>query len=172
MAAVGCCCHGCRRLWGLTNMDLTLSLQRAVRGFALGSEALAARLRLSVTSLNHKVSPTYAGAHASPEEAAEICEVTGDHGFLHALSARLGYVALPVGVGQEHGSMQALAETVREFGELASAAASGMADGRVTGNEMACIDAEAAEAIAAITRLVECARALHRASMPAVGGTD
>ena len=125
-----------------------------------------------MTSLNHKVSPTYGGAHASPEEAAEICEVTGDHSLLHALCARLGYVALPVAATAKGGSMEHLASTVREFGELASAAAMGMADGNVTGNELADIEREASEAIAAIGRLVECARGLHRAAMPAVGGTD
>ena len=70
-------------------MDITLSLQRAVRGFHLGTAALAAYLRISEHTLNHKVSPTYPGAKCSVEEAAAICEATGDMGPLHAFAARL-----------------------------------------------------------------------------------
>lgn len=153
-------------------MDLTLALQRAVRGYPLGTDALAARLCLSVTSLNHKVSPTYPGAHASPEEMTEIQEVTGDHSALHAMAARLGYVALavPQAADAEDSSAMALAATVREFSDFASAAASGMADNRVTGNELAQIEREAGEAIAAINRLVGLAAAVHAAAQQGAQG--
>lgn len=150
-------------------MDLTLALQRAVRGYALGTEALAAAMRLSATTLNHKVSPTYGGSHVSPEEAADICELTGDVGFLHALAARLGHVALavPQSAGAATPGAVALAQSVQQFGDFASAAAGSLADGRVTGNELADMEREAAEAMAAINQLVAIARSLREAGLPA-----
>lgn len=137
-------------------MDVTLALQRAVRGFGLGSAALAARLGVSPTSLAHKVSPTYTAAHCSPEECLVIMEVTGDHGALHAMAGGLGYVLLPVPSLEAGGeSMQALAKTVGEFGELCSQVATAVADGHITDNERARIEAEGAEALAAIEVLLQ-----------------
>lgn len=144
-------------------MDITLALQRAVRNFAHGSAALAARLGMSVHTLNHKVSPTYSSAECSVEEAAEICEVTGDMGPLHAFAARLQHVAMPAALGVDVGDQAAhqLAETVREFGEFVSATATAVADGRVSRNELATVERDGAEAIAAINALVQIARRVH-----------
>lgn len=150
-------------------MDVTIALQRAVRGFALGTAALAARLGCSETSLNHKVSPTYPGAHCSPEEMRDIMELTGDHGALHALAAPLGYVLLPTPrVGDADGATaQALATSVREYAEFATEAAKGMLDGEVTDNELARLQREAAEAIAAINQLVRMGQQLNAQGKPA-----
>lgn len=146
-------------------MDVTIALQRAVQGFALGTAALAARLNTSVHSLNHKVSPTYPGAHCSPEEALAIMQVTGDHGALHAQAMLLGYVLLPTPqAGDAHGeTAMALASSVREFGEFVARAAGDMADGRCTANELADIQREGAEAQAAIQQLLGLAQQMHNA---------
>lgn len=149
-------------------MDVTLALQRAVRGFPHGTEALAARLRVSVTSLSHKVSPTYPGAHCSPEEVLEIMDITGDDGPLHALAQARGYVLLPAPrVAMEGDSAGlALAHSVQAFGEFAAESARGLADGRVTGNELARLQREAADALAAIQALVRLAQRVHEQSGP------
>lgn len=146
-------------------MDVTIALQRAVQGFALGTAALAARLNTSVHSLNHKVSPTYPGAHCSPEEALAIMQVTGDHGALHAQAMLLGYVLLPLPL-QAHEPSEAalaLARSVREFGEFVSRVAGDLADGRCTANELAAIQAEGAEAQHAIQQLLALAQQMHTA---------
>lgn len=151
-------------------MDITIALQRAVRAFPLGSAALAARLGINVTSLSHKVSPTYPTAHCSPEEMVEIMELTGDHGALHAMAARLGYVLLPApGVDGGHESLQALASTVAEFGELCSEVATGVADGQVTDTERNRIEQEASEALAAIEQLLQVVARMNQAGKPQVG---
>jgi len=149
-------------------MDITLALQRAVRGFALGSEALAARLGMSVHTLNHKVSPTYEGAACSVEEAAEICEVTGDMGPLHAFAASLQHVALPSPEPAEGGDATALqlATTVREFSEFLGEVSGAIADHRITTNELGRIEREAVGAITAINKLVTLARRMHDSSRP------
>jgi hypothetical protein len=139
----------------LTFMDITIALQRAVRAFPLGSAALAARLGISPTSLAHKVSPTYPAAHASVEEACEIMEITNDHAALHAMAARLGYVLLPApGAAVSQESLQAMAATVREFGEFCFEVAGSVADGHVTDNERARVEAEAADTLGAIEGLL------------------
>lgn len=147
-------------------MDITLALQRAVRNFALGTEALAAHLRMSVHTLNHKVSPTYPGAGCFPEEAAQICEVTGDMGPLHALGARLGHVCIPVEMcGDANGaSRQQLAATVCAFGEFVVEVGGALADDKVTANELARIEREGTEALCAINALIKHARAMHRSA--------
>ena len=148
-------------------MDITIALQRAVRSFPLGTAALAARLEINATSLAHKVSPTYPTAHCSPEEAVEIMEVTGDHGGLHAMAARLGYVLIPApGVDGGHESLQALAATVAEFGQMCAEVATGLADGRVTDTERGRIEQEAAETLAAIERMLQVVARLNRAGKP------
>lgn len=149
-------------------MDITLALQRAVRGFPHGTAALAARLKMSESTLNHKVSPTYPGSGCFPEEAAEICEATGDMGALHAIAARLRHVAMPVpDLGDETDtSVLRLAATVREFGEFVSQVAGALADNRVTGSELANIEREAAQTLAAINHLVQLARRVHEAAKP------
>jgi hypothetical protein len=157
-------------------MDVTLALYRAVHGYLAGTEALAARLRMPRTSLLHKVSPTYPGAHCSPEEAVEIMDATGDHGALHAQAQRLGYVLLPMPAlaeGQGDETARTLAATVQEFGEFMARAACDLADGRCTGTELANIEREGAESLAAIQKLLALAQQLHLAGQPplrAVGG--
>lgn len=149
-------------------MDITIALQRAVKTFPMGTGALAARMGLAVSSLLHKVSPTYATAHVSPEEMAEIMEVTGDHGALHALAGRLGYVLMPA-PGAEFGdtSMEALAATVAEFGQFVAEASRGLADGKVSDNERMRIEREGADALAAIERLIALAAKMNQAGKPA-----
>lgn len=148
-------------------MDITLALQRAVKQWPHGTAALAARLGIGVSSLLHKVSPTYPTAHVSPEEMLDIMEVTGDHGAMHALAGHLGYVLLPApqcADGSE--PIAALAETVREFGEFVANASQALADGRVTDNERQRIEREGADALAAIERLMALAQRLNSRNKP------
>jgi len=60
-------------------MNITDALYRAAHDYPGGIEALAVRMRISPSSLAHKVSPNYPGAHCSPGEMAQICEFTSDH---------------------------------------------------------------------------------------------
>jgi hypothetical protein len=148
-------------------MDLTIALQRAVRGFEHGTAALAARMGLQLTSLYHKVSPTYPTSHCSPEEMLEIMQITGDHGALHALAGHLGYVLLPTpDLAADTPSTLALAESVREFGEFAAESARSLADGRISDNELARIEREGAQALGAIEQLLKVAARVHQAGRP------
>ena len=148
-------------------MDLTIALQRAVRGFEHGTAALAARMGLQLTSLYHKVSPTYPTSHCSPEEMLEIMQITGDHGALQALAGNLGYVLLPApDLAADTPCTLALAQSVQEFGEFAAESARGLADGRISDNELARIEREGAQELAAIQELMRVAARVHQASRP------
>lgn len=153
-------------------MDVTIALQRAVRSFPAGTDALAAQLQMSRASLLHKVSPTYPTAHCSPEEALEIMDVTGDHGALHAQAQHLGYVLLPAPRSNDDKghAMQALAVSVREFGEFVAVAAQSMADGTVTSPELNRLQAEGTQAMAAMQQLMKTAQAMHQAHPATAGG--
>lgn len=167
-------------------MDITLALQRAVRGYKLGTQALAAAVSellpapISATTINHKVSPTYETMFCSPQEAVAIMEVTGDHGALMAMNAALRYVAIRLpdeGLGEvDDGCLQAQLCTVREFSDLMSAftqavqpepGPAGRRTVRITDHERARIEKEAAEVIAAVQAIVGVAAAMNEAGKPA-----
>lgn len=153
-------------------MDITIALQRAVRGFEHGSAALAARLDMSVTSLSHKVSPTYPTAHCSPEEVIEIMQVTGDHGPLHAMASALGYVLMPAPTHlSDDETVVALTRAVKEFGEFIAEAGADLQDGRISDNELARIEREGAQALASIQRLLSVVSGINQAGKPrTIGG--
>lgn len=151
-------------------MDITRALYRAVHAWPLGTDALAAALNMSRTSLLHKVNPAYPGAHPSPEEGLAIMQTTGDHGAHHTQGALLGYIHLPAPSLLTTGSDETAAElaaSVREFGEFITRAASDLADGRCTANELANIEREGGEAMAAMQRLLALAKRMHAAGVPA-----
>lgn len=149
-------------------MDWLRALQRAVHSWAPGTEALAAALGIARSSLYHKVDPRCPGARPSVEESLQICELTGDMGWLHAVAARLNHSAVPLPAYEPGGreGVREMATAVREFGELAVEAATALADGAVTENELARVEREGLQAIYAITRLMESARHLHEAARP------
>ncbi len=149
-------------------MDITLALQRAVRSYEHGTEALASILGISKHSLNHKVDPRDSGAHCSPDEVHRIQEITGDHGPLFAQAEALGYLLLPM-PDVETGSTEstnALTAAVVEFGEFISEAARDMHDNSVSDNELSRIEREGTQALAAIHKLMQVAHALNRTKKP------
>lgn len=152
-------------------MNITDALYRAAHNYPHGGiDALATRMGISPSSLAHKVKPSNAGAHCSPGEMAQICELTGDHGALHALAGRLGYVLLPVPQlveGADSGFTQELVSTVREFGELITEVSSDLEDGRVTDTELRRIEGQAAGALSAIQKLVQLADRINQQGKPA-----
>lgn len=145
-------------------MNITDALHRAVHSYPGGAESLAPRMRISASSLSHKVSPTYPAAHCSPDEMATIIELTGDHGPMQALAERLGYMLMPlpaVGIpGDEFA--QRLANSVREFGEFVAEVAKDLADNEVSDNELRRIERELSEMMGAAQALYAYAAARNK----------
>lgn len=149
-------------------MDKTRALHAAVRGFALGTEALAAALGLSPTTLNHKANPADVRQFFSPEEAIELQRVTGNHGGLQVEAAALGYVLLrrPEVLPCSQ-SFERVNTTVKEFSDFLASSTAALADGVVTGNECRRVEAECTEAIAALQDLLVLVQAVHEQGKPA-----
>lgn len=151
-------------------MDITRSLQRAVRDFPHGSKSLAAALDMSVTTLSHKVSPTYPAQFCSPEEMLQIMRETGDNGPLVALADAVGCMVLPLPALSADGSDECTRKllcAVKEFSELAQVTASSAEEDGINDNEMALIETEGGQAIAAIQKLMAWAAAKNAERKPA-----
>lgn len=149
-------------------MNSTAALYRAAHGYQPGMAQLAGCLGISEHSLQHKVSPSYPGAHCSPDEVMAICELTGDLGPIAAMAARCGQMLLPLpSVNGVKGDLACkLAGTCKEFGEFVSEISGDLADGQVTPNELRRIEREAGELIAEVHALLAHAAALAEAGRP------
>ena len=151
-------------------MNIIDALYRAAHNYPHGGiDALATRMGISASSLQHKVKPANTCAHCSPGEMAQICELTGDHGAAHALAGRLGYVmlAVPSMHGVDSGFAAELAATVKEFGQFIAEVSEDLADGEVTDNELRRIEREATEMLAAVQKLTMLAARINQAGKPA-----
>lgn len=150
-------------------MNLTAHLYRAAHNFPPGMGTLASALGVAESSLQNKVSITNPGAHCSPEEMARILELTGDHGALHALNARLGYVALALprmSDASDDSAVQLMTSSIKEFGELMAETSADLANGQVSDNELKRITKEGVEAIAAIQQLLAYVQQRNEAGKP------
>ncbi len=152
-------------------MDLTRALQRMVRRFPGGTNALAAMLDMSPTTLLHKASPTDARQWFSPEECLSVTEATDDNDFLNALCTARGGMFMPVTAdlqGLVDGDLVNVMREASQFiGKLADARSKSSPGGEdITANELAAIEAEGADAIAAIQEAIRRARAEHDSSKP------
>ena len=87
---------------------------------------------------------------------ARILELTGDHGALHALNARLGYVAMPAPQLADHADASVVERATtafKKFSDLMSEVSADVADGCITDNEQVRIDGCLSEAISALQQL-------------------
>lgn len=150
-------------------MDKTRAFHAAVRSFALGTDALAAAMGISTTTLNHKANPHDAKQFFSPEEGIELQQLTGNHGAVQVEAAALGYVLIKrPDLGAEGSlSFERVNTTVREFSEFLASSTSALADGAITGNELRRVEAECTEAIAAVQDLLALIRSMHEQGRPA-----
>ena len=149
-------------------MNITDALYRAAHNHPGGLESLAMRIGISASSLAHKVSPNYPGAHCSPGEMVMIMEFTGDHSALQAMAGRLRYMMLPmVPEGEVDGEFaRRLAGSVKEFGEFVAEISTDLADGRVTDNELKRIEREMSDMISAAQSLYGLAARMNRDAKP------
>ena len=129
-----------------------------------GAAALALRMGRNYTTLVHELKGT-GTAKLGLGDAVKMSVLTGNPAIAQAFAVAAGGVFLPAAAAQADasGDLAALARSAQEFGEFAAAFAAGLADGRVTGNELARVNTEALEAIRAIVAALARAQALHDA---------
>lgn len=152
-------------------MDSTRALQRMVRNYAGGTEALAALMGMSPTTLRHKASPTYPTQFFSPEEIEQLTDETNDNDYLNGLCAHRGGMFMPMHLGCDALSDQELVVVMREASQFVTALAEsrsshGPAGRNITDNELAEIEREGSEAIAAIQEAIRRARADNASAKP------
>lgn len=138
-------------------MNVLDALYHTVHDFDGGAEALAVRLGKRGTSLCHEVRPPAGGsAKAGLLDAVKIMEITHDYRTLHAMAARCGFMAVPLPDldGAHADTASYLAEVAREFSDLMQVVAVGAADGAITDNELAGLERQWGELVAAGTRLL------------------
>lgn len=148
-------------------MNITDALFCSVQTYPGGSAALAPRLDMSEHSLRHKVSPTYAGAHVSPEEMVAIQVLTRDLRPLHAHATQLNCMVLPLAMPIDDAECAyKAAATIKEFGEFVTQVSLGMSDNTITANELRRIERSYAEMLAAGSSLVALLSRMHQAGKP------
>lgn len=150
-------------------MDITRALQFAVKNFKLGTAALAAAMGVRNPGvLLAKVDPNRGDCHCSPEEAAQIMALTGDHGALFAMAAELGYLCLAnPSVGDEAGECATqLVDSVSRCSDYFKTISTASADGEIKLNELKEIDARCLEAMAALVSLRAWAAKRHEEAKP------
>ena len=156
-------------------MNMTPHLYRAAHNYPPGMVELAKALDapdepVSDSSLQKKVNPRYPGAHCSPEQALRIMELTGDHGMLFAQCQRLGYVAMALpqlADGVNAPAVESMTATIREFSEFMAELSADLVDNKVNDNELARIQKEGREAIAALQQLIALAEQINERARPA-----
>ncbi|GGX33153.1 hypothetical protein GCM10007242_45300 [Pigmentiphaga litoralis] len=146
-------------------MNITDALYHAVHSYPGGAEAMAVRMGISSSSLQHKVNPAYPKAHCSPEEQAMICELANDRGPLIAFAARLDCIVLPlpaVDGAHDEDLMRRTSAACVEFGELITEVGFTTADGRVTDNELRRVEAGITDLTRALHTLLAGLQAMNQ----------
>lgn len=138
-----------------------------VHDYPGGSVSLAPRLNKSSTTLSHEVTAT-GTAKLGLLDAVKITAFSGDLRILQAWAVEAGQmlVALPVMADQSDECLAMVSSTAKEFSDLLSAAAEGLADGKVSDNEVDRIEREAAELFSAVHALLKAMRDRNQAGKP------
>lgn len=138
-------------------MSVKDALYHTVHDYDGGAEALAQRLGKRGTSLSHEVRPpANSTAKAGLEDAMRIIEISGDYRVLHAINARLGHMAvqLPVLDAEHTDTADSVNAMVKEFSDVLQVVALGGADHVITDRELADLQRQAGELIAAVNGML------------------
>lgn len=132
-----------------------------------GASALGPRIGKRGESLSHELKGT-GTAKFGLLDAEKITMMTGDLRILQVFAANCGQmvVPLPEFMPNSSGCMARLADTAREYGELCTEVAKDLADGQISDNELARIDRETGELIAALHALRSSLLDINQAAKP------
>lgn len=146
-------------------MNVLTAAYNVVSDYRGGAVALAPLLGKSPSSLSHEVSPTCAHAKLGLLDAVKITAFSGDWRILHAFAAEVGALVVPIhsNAGGEAETLAALSRMAKEFADLVGATGLAMADGQVSDNELALLEREAGDLVAAAQQVLALARARNEA---------
>lgn len=155
-------------------MNILDSIRRMVRNYPGGVDAVAPRLDKSPSTLEKELRGAH-GFKLGAVDAAEISAMCFDLrtpdalAYATALGAQMGCLLVPLPPALDVASsecMKALAETSRESAELIAEVCGSLSDGKVSDNEMLCIDRAIGELVAAAQGLRAGMAALNQAGKP------
>ena len=119
-----------------------------------GSIALAARMGMSSTVLNNKVSPTTSTHHLRLDEALTIMDYTGDTRIIQAMAHRLGGVFTRVdGEATQASIIMTALSTSACQGDIMSEMQKALEDGRIDCNERDALQTKIQDAMVALRTL-------------------
>lgn len=136
-----------------------------VHDYPGGSLSLAPRLGKSPSTLSHEVVAS-GGAKLGLVDAVKLSALTGDNRILNTFATLCGCVVLPMPASVHGDTFAGLAASAREFGEFVASVAESAADGVITANELARVDRELTEMLAASQQLRATLAAMHEAGKP------
>lgn len=144
-------------------MNISDAAYHAVHDYPGGSSSLAPRLGCAEAVLNSKVNPNTRTHHLSLDDAVRLMEMTGDHRILRAQCDHLGYLP-PIPRLDATVSDLALLETytrlMSELGEFSQAFHDALADGHISGVEIARMESEMLDFMRAGEELLNRAKAI------------
>lgn len=155
-------------------MDVRYAIYYTASLFKGGARALAKLLvtrdkfgdvvPMNENTFGHKVNPNCFSHNVTVEEARDMMIAANDYRVLHSLAADCGYVAIRTNFDGAGATYEKVGVMAKEFGDVvqavSAAQAATSADGaRISPNEMAHIEREAVDLIAALNSLVASIRA-------------
>lgn len=146
-------------------MDVLDAAYNTARSYPGGVPALAVRMQkrdkfgdfapMNANTLQHKVDPNCHTHALSLGEARDLMVLSGDYRILYALAADTGHVAINANVDHSGLTIEKVGVMAKEFSDVvAVVTAAGQRGARVSRNEMARVEAEAADLIAALNSVV------------------
>jgi hypothetical protein len=155
--------------------DVLTAIADTAKFFAGGARALAALMRtrdrdtgelvpMNANTFAHKVNPRCHSHNVTIEEGVEMMVRSRDYRILYAQAAATGHVAIRLDMDGTGATFERVGVMAKEFSDVVAAVSeaqskSGKGGTRVTPNEMAQIEREAADLIGALNGLVANMRA-------------
>ena len=144
---------------------------QTVSDYPGGAASLAPRVNLSAGVLSNKVNPNCSTNHLSLVEANRLMSVTGNHAILQALAAEHGYALIRTGDPDSGGSvLHGMLDLGVAEGQFSRELHDALADGRITGNEMAALGKAALEYQSTLLSLMRRLRTAHETGAGVVTG--
>lgn len=131
-----------------------------------GIAALAPRLGKSVHTLRHELAGA-PGHKLGLMDAVLIASMLGSQRLANAVAGEAGGMFVPLAFDASGEPIQDIADAMRELSELTGALGDSYRDGKISANELSNIEAQAADVIAVLHRIVGAAKAAHAKSAPA-----
>lgn len=149
-------------------MHLLDTAYHVVHDYPGGPASLAPRLGKSPATLCHEVAGSDR-AKLGLVDAAKITQLTGDLRVLYAFAEICGHMCIPLpqtdGMATD-GVMLELAQASERFAGMCREVAHGMADGRISDNELDAIERVRGELLTELAQLGESLRQLNENGKP------